>query len=141
MASEVERLLTNMDDDDDDKADATLGAIFGSSTLTARQFLAFRCAALCWLMGAGFAPNMIEVGGASTATLNAVGNTLANLWGLLVPILGVQLRARFNSFMPLFLQAICFNIIGAALFARHAWLTSPLEDAAAAEVPAQKAKV
>ena len=55
MASEVERLLTNMDDDDDDKADATLGAIFGSSTLTARQFLAFRCAALCWLMGAGFA--------------------------------------------------------------------------------------
>lgn len=28
------------------------------------------------LMGAGFSPNMIEVGGKQTATLNAVGNTV-----------------------------------------------------------------
>jgi hypothetical protein len=27
-------------------------------------------------MGAGFSPNMIEVGGKQTATLNAVGNTV-----------------------------------------------------------------
>jgi len=57
-----------------------------------------------------------------------VGNTLANLWGLMVPILGVRLRSRFGSFMPLFIQAVAFNVVGAVLFAKYARLTSPLED-------------
>ena len=37
------------------------------------------------LMGAGFSPNMIEVGGEQTATMNAVGNTMANFFGFAVP--------------------------------------------------------
>lgn len=35
------------------------------------------------LMGAGFSPNMIEVGGRQTATMNAVGNTVRVLVMLL----------------------------------------------------------
>ena len=81
------------------------------------------------LMGAGFSPNMIEVGGKATATMNAVGNTMANCWGLLVPIIGARSYALFGSYMPLFIQSICFNVIGAILFAKYARLTSPLESA------------
>ena len=46
----------------------------------------------------------MQVGGENTATLVAVSNTLANCWGLLVPILGVWVKARFDSYMPLFVQ-------------------------------------
>eukprot|EP01046_Picozoa_sp_COSAG06_P057245 COSAG06_NODE_11099_length_1567_cov_0.868529_1_plen_448_part_10 len=45
---------------------------------------------------AGFNPNMIEIGGGDTATLNAVGNTLGTSWGLLVPILAAYCKSRFN---------------------------------------------
>lgn len=79
-------------------------------------------------MGAGFSPNMIEVGGAQTATLNGVGNTLANVWGLLVPIMGAMSKSIFGSYTPLFVQCVGFNVIGAVLFARNARLTSPLEE-------------
>jgi hypothetical protein len=30
--------------------------------------------------------------------------------------------------MPLFIQAVAFNVVGAVLFAKYARLTSPLED-------------
>jgi len=53
---------------------------------------------------------------------------MANAWGLLVPIIGVACTTRFGSYMPLFLQSVAVNIIGAVLFAKYARLTSPLED-------------
>lgn len=53
---------------------------------------------------------------------------MANAWGLLVPIVGQASTARFGSYMPLFLQSVVANVIGAILFAKYARLTSPLED-------------
>ena len=53
---------------------------------------------------------------------------MANAWGLLVPIVGAASTAHFGSYMPLFLQSVVVNIIGAMLFAKYARLTSPLED-------------
>ena len=56
----------------------------------------------------------------------AVSNTLANCWGLLVPILGVWVKSRFDSYLPLFGQAIVAQLIGAVLFAKYARMESPL---------------
>jgi hypothetical protein len=86
---------------------------------------------------AGFNPNMIEVGGADTATLNAVGNTMGNCWGLLVPILSVYCKRRFNSYAPVFIQAAVFHLLGSLLFAKFARLTSRAEEAAAKAAAAQ----
>jgi sugar phosphate permease len=86
---------------------------------------------------AGFNPNMIEVGGADTATLNAVGNTMGNCWGLLVPILSVYCKRRFNSYAPVFIQAAAFHLLGSLLFAKFARLTSRAEEAAAKAAAAQ----
>jgi hypothetical protein len=76
----------------------------------------------------GYSANMIEVAGADTATLNALGNTGAQVCGLMVPIMGVWLRARFGSFMPLFMVASAGNLIGAVLFALYGRVTCPADD-------------
>ena len=71
---------------------------------------------------------MIEVAGADTATLNALGNTGAQVCGLVVPILGVWLRQRFGSFMPLFVIASAGNMIGAVLFGLYARVDCPADE-------------
>ena len=76
----------------------------------------------------GYSANMIEVAGAETPQLNAIGNTGAQVCGLMVPILGVWLRQRFGSFMPLFLVACMGNWIGALLFACFGRVTCPADD-------------
>lgn len=76
----------------------------------------------------GYSANMIEVAGADTATLNALGNTGAQVCGLVVPILGVWLRQRFGSFMPLFVIASAGNMIGAVLFGLYARVDCPADE-------------
>lgn len=85
---------------------------------------------------AGFDPNMIEIGGDDTATLNAVGNTLGTSWGLLVPILAAYCKSSFGSYAPVFIQAAVFHLLGSLLFFKCARLTSRAEEQAAQEVAA-----
>ena len=58
----------------------------------------------------------VQVGGADTATLNAVGNSLGNSWGLIVPLLSVYCKRRWNTYSPVFCQAALFHIAGSVLF-------------------------
>lgn len=76
----------------------------------------------------GYSANMIEVAGADTATLNAIGNTGAQVCGMVVPVLGVWLRNHFGSFTPLFVLASAGNLIGAVLFAIFGRVTCPADD-------------
>ncbi len=76
----------------------------------------------------GYSANMIEVAGADTATLNAIGNTGAQICGMAVPVLGVWLRQHFGSFTPLFVLASAGQIIGAVLFALFGRVTCPSDD-------------
>ena len=60
--------------------------------------------------------------------LNAIGNTGAQVCGLLVPILGVWLRQRYGSLLPLFVVASAGQLVGAALFAAFGRVTCPADD-------------
>ena len=52
--------------------------------------------------GSGHIPNYMEVGAGDVGVMKAVGNTVANAPGVLIPVLGVWLRQRFGgSFLPL----------------------------------------
>ena len=52
--------------------------------------------------GSGASANYYEVGGRDTAMINAVGNTVANVPGILAPALGLWLLQRTGSWLPLF---------------------------------------
>ena len=60
--------------------------------------------------------------------LNAIGNTGAQVCGLRVPILGVWLRQRYGSLLPLFVVASAGQLVGAALFAAFGRVTCPADD-------------
>lgn len=59
--------------------------------------------------------------------INAVGNTLGNSWGLLVPLLSVWCKRRFNSYAPVFINAAVMNLVGGLLFWKYARLHSKAE--------------
>ena len=59
---------------------------------------------------------MIEVAGADTAIVNAVGNTMGNAWGLLVPLLSVYCKRRFDSYAPVFVTAGVISVTSALVF-------------------------
>ena len=66
---------------------------------------------------AGYNPNYREVGGDDTAVVAALVNTLANVTGMTVPILGVYLRRiSGGSWMPLFVAATVVNLLSAGMF-------------------------
>ena len=46
--------------------------------------------------------------------------------GMLVPLIGVYIRQRFDSYMPLFVQAVGIQLIGGMLFFTFAAVESPL---------------
>ena len=74
--------------------------------------------------GSGYNPNYREVGGEDTAVVAAVGNTAANVTGMLVPFLGVALRKMSGgSWLPLFGYAALLNLATAAFFATSASVT------------------
>jgi len=52
--------------------------------------------------GSGASANYYEVGGRDTAMINAVGNTFANIPGIIAPGLGLFLFQWTGSWMPLF---------------------------------------
>ena len=69
---------------------------------------------LCYSLGV--AVNYLEVGAANTALLKAVGNTMANVPGLLIPIVGVALRKATGAWMPLFCMSASLHLVAGAHF-------------------------
>lgn len=76
------------------------------------------------------------------AVVAAVGNTLANVTGMLVPFLGVQLR-RFspsgNSWMPFFMYSVALNVLTSCFFSLFA-STTPARELLAAKGKQQNKK-
>jgi hypothetical protein len=65
--------------------------------------------------------NYIEVGAADVGVMKAVGNTLANAPGAVIPTLGVLLRRRFGgSWLPLLAVVGSFQLTAGLLYARFA---------------------
>eukprot|EP01048_Picozoa_sp_COSAG05_P007850 COSAG05_NODE_570_length_8623_cov_35.317339_6_plen_151_part_00 len=55
----------------------------------------------------------LDVGGNELEMLTSVGNMVANLPGVIVPMFGAALRSRFESWLPLFgLMAIVHGLSG-----------------------------
>jgi hypothetical protein len=73
---------------------------------------------------------MIEVAGADTATLNALGNTGAQICGMAVPVLGVWLRQVLSVSLSLSLSVSLFSlrVCLQVLFALFGRVTCPADD-------------
>ena len=68
-----------------------------------------------------------EVGAEDVGLLKAVGNTIANAPGVILPALGVFLRRQFNgSWMPLLGLVGTFQLVAGVLYATHASLEPAL---------------
>jgi ACS family sodium-dependent inorganic phosphate cotransporter len=86
------------------------------------------------LHNSGYAPNYLEVGGPDTGVVSAVGNTLANVPGMLGPIVAVwAVKDMGNraSWMPLFAATAGIQAVAAAFFQLCA-STRPARDTLAA---------
>ena len=83
---------------------------------------------LCY--GTGVAVNYLEVGGQNTALLKAVGNTLANVPGWLIPLAGVWLRrlTPSGSWLPLFCGSAALHVVAGLHFLRRGAVVSALAD-------------
>ena len=73
--------------------------------------------------GSGAAANYFEVGGKDTAMLNAVGNTVSNVPGFVVPALGMWLHHRTASWQPLFWLTAAIQLLTGIVFGCRASLT------------------
>lgn len=68
--------------------------------------------------GSGHIPNYMEVGAADVGVLKAIGNTVANAPGVVIPALGVALRQRFNgSWIPLLALVGAFQVTAGTVYA------------------------
>ncbi len=75
--------------------------------------------------GSGHIPNYMEVGGGDVGVMKAVGNTVANAPGVIIPMLGVWLRARAGgSFLPLLALVGGFQVFTGIVYAATASIES-----------------
>jgi hypothetical protein len=75
--------------------------------------------------GSGHIPNYMEVGGSDVGVMKAVGNTVANAPGVIIPMLGVWLRARSGgSFLPLLALVGGFQVFTGLVYAATASIES-----------------
>lgn len=58
----------------------------------------------------------IDVGGKDVGMLMSIGNTVANLPGVIVPVAGAWFRQRYGSFAPLFGAVAVLHLLSAAAF-------------------------
>eukprot|EP01051_Picozoa_sp_SAG22_P000662 SAG22_NODE_19_length_32182_cov_39.206963_19_plen_229_part_00 len=68
--------------------------------------------------GSGANASYLEVGGPDTAILMAVGNTLASIPGMVIPPLGVYLKRRTGSWIPLFSLAAAVQFVAAGMYSK-----------------------
>ena len=93
------------------------------------------CDALYGIHHSGFSSNLLEVGGEDTALINAVSNTLTNLPGFVVPLLGVALRRLSGSLLPLFVCASAFLLATGGAFVSTGSFALPVPLHLCAEQP------
>ena len=70
--------------------------------------------------GSGASANYYEVGGRDTAMINAVGNTFANIPGIIAPGLGLFLLQRTGSWVPLFWLTAALQCLTGLVFGKLA---------------------
>lgn len=58
----------------------------------------------------------LDVGGKDVGLLMSIGNTVANLPGVVVPVAGAWFRQRYGSFAPLFGAVAALHLLSAAAF-------------------------
>lgn len=71
------------------------------------------------LHNSGYGPNYLEVGGPDTGVVSAVGNTLANVPGMLGPIVAVWAVKEMSdraSWMPFFVATAGIQVVAGAFF-------------------------
>lgn len=66
----------------------------------------------------GFYQNYHDVGGPDTAILFSVANTVANLSGVVIPVVANAFRKRSGSYAPLFLLCAAMEAAGGVVFCR-----------------------
>ena len=83
----------------------------------------------------GFIVNYLEAGGKDTGLLTGVGNTLANLPGVVSPLFAELVVRRYGSWRPFFFTSAIFEVLCCWFFASSVAMRSAreqLEDAEAA---------
>ena len=68
----------------------------------------------------GFVQNYLEVGGEDVAVLMSTGNTVANLTGILIPLVATMFRNRLGGgwVLPFFGAVAVFHMVCAGIFCK-----------------------
>ena len=110
---------------------------FGLARRPAQATAAYCCVVIGHLLhGSGFYTNFQDVGGRDSALLWAISNPLANIPGLVAPIVSAFWARRLGSFQfPLFFTAALMQLSAGFFFVRFASATPAREilDASATE--------
>lgn len=64
----------------------------------------------------GYGPNYLEVGGPDTGVVSAVGNTLANVPGMIGPVIAVAVKNKTGSFLPYFGVTAALHVLAGLFF-------------------------
>ena len=70
------------------------------------------------MVQSAFFGTYLDVGGKQVGLLMSIGNTIANVPGVMVPIVGAFVRQRFGSFTPLFAAVAAAHAASAVVFRR-----------------------
>ena len=70
------------------------------------------------MVQSAFFGTYLDVGGKQVGLLMSIGNSVANVPGVLVPIVGAFVRQRFGSFTPLFAAVAAAHAAAAVVFRR-----------------------
>ena len=70
------------------------------------------------MVQSAFFGTYLDVGGKQVGLLMSIGNTVANVPGVLVPVVGAFVRQRFGSFTPLFVAVAAVHAASAVVFRR-----------------------
>ena len=97
----------------------TFLCLFGLARTPQQSMLAYcGVTATQCVYGSGHIPNYVEVFAQDVGIGKAVGNTVANAPGAIIPALGVFLRQRFGgSWMPLFISIGGFQLLSGVIYA------------------------
>ena len=105
------------------------------SSKSASSIVADRVSLGQGLHHSGFIVNYLEAGGKDTGLLTGVGNTLANLPGVVSPLFAELVVRRYGSWRPFFFTSAIFEVLCCWFFASSVSMRSgreQLEDAEAA---------
>ena len=86
-----------------------------ASTATKRLLVPFGFR-LCWIDDDRRGGADLDIGGQDLGLVMSIGNTVANLPGVIVPAVGAWCRHRYGSFAPLFAGVASLHLLAAVAF-------------------------